>query len=87
MRTCPVTWDPGGPSREHTVGEQVVPSSDWDQRLHPLLSLLYISSPPHPPCPAHLEKAGGCPGISPPPTAAALSPVCLEMELVESPWI
>ena len=42
-------WGPGDPSRERTAGEQVVPSSDWDQRLQPLLSLLYILPFPHPP--------------------------------------
>lgn len=78
---------PWGPCREHTVGEQVVPSSDWDQRLHPLLSLLYILPRRHPLAPPTWRKPEAVSGISPPPTAAALSPVCLEMELVESPWI
>ena len=80
---------PWGPRQERTAAGQVVPASDWDQRLRPFFLLHHrlLSSPPlHRP---NLEKARDCPGISPPRTAASLSPVltCLEMELIESPWI
>lgn len=89
MRTCPMNWDPGDPSRKGLQGSRwsLPPTGTSASTLSSCSSI--VSSPPQSPTPPHLEKARDCPGISPPRTAASLSPVltCLEMELIESPGI